>query len=64
MTDKVFSALSDEVKAAKFGLQVIVLDHADEQVWGTVEHKFVVEEWRNGKKLVPKEWIDESPRGF
>jgi hypothetical protein len=54
---KVFKVLSDEVKIAKGKLQVIVLDHAAEEVWGPVEYIHLVEHWRDGKKLVPVEWI-------
>ncbi len=54
---KVFMALADEVKTATSNLQVIVLDHAAEEVWGVVENVHPVEHWRDGKKLVPPEWI-------
>lgn len=57
---KVFSALSDEVEAAKGNLQVIVLDHAGVEVWGGVKKASLVEEWREGEKLVPLDWITES----
>jgi hypothetical protein len=36
---------------------VIVLDHADEEVWGSISGVELIEEWRNGKKLVPIEWV-------
>jgi hypothetical protein len=57
---KVFMSLADEVKTAKSNLQVIVLDHAAEEVWGTVENVHPVEHWREGKKLVPREWITDE----
>lgn len=38
------------------GLQVLVLDHATRDVWGDVD-VYQVEEWRDGKALVPKEWL-------
>ncbi|KAB2912599.1 MAG: DUF3732 domain-containing protein [Hyphomicrobiaceae bacterium] len=53
---KVFTVLSNEVNLAKGRLQVIVLDHAAEEVWGGVEKVHLVEHWRAGKKLVPLEW--------
>ena len=56
---KVFKALSDEVLAAKGRLQVIVLDHADNGVWGGLPHTHLVEEWRSGNKLVPMAWITQ-----
>lgn len=57
---KVFTALSDEVEAAVGSLQVIVLDHAGDAVWGSVKNTNLVEEWREGKKLVPLDWISAS----
>lgn len=57
---KVFSALSDEVEAAAGRLQVIVLDHADDAVWGGVKNASLVEEWREGRKLVPVDWLSGS----
>jgi len=52
---KVF-ALFDEVSDKTKGrLQIIVLDHADEEVWGELKNVHLVEEWR-GKGLVPDAW--------
>ena len=53
----VFRAVSDEVRASNGRLQVIVLDHADTDVWGGVDDVWLVENWRDGKKLVPEEWL-------
>ncbi len=53
---KVFELLGDEVAAAKGRLQVIVLDHADEDVWGSIEGVALTEGWR-GKALVPAAWL-------
>ena len=53
---KVFSLLGEEVRNAKGRLQVIVLDHADEDVWGNLPDVQLTEEWR-GQALVPFEWI-------
>jgi hypothetical protein len=38
-------------------LQVIVLDHAPENVWGNIPGVHLVEEWREGKALIPKDWL-------
>jgi len=52
---KVFETLAGATQASK-GLQILVLDHASEDVWRGVD-LHVVEEWRNGKALVPTEWL-------
>ena len=54
---KVFRAVSDEVRRADGRLQAIILDHAGSDVWGEVEGVAVVENWRDGGKLVPEEWL-------
>jgi hypothetical protein len=53
---KVFSLLGEEVRTAKGRLQVIVLDHADDDVWGGLPNVQLTEEWR-GRALVPLEWL-------
>lgn len=60
---KVFSLLSAEARIAKGRLQIIVLDHAGEDVWGGLDGVEVIEEWR-GRALVPSEWIPRpNPAG-
>jgi hypothetical protein len=54
---KVFSAVSRETQKARGNLQVILLDHADDKVWGDIENVILIEEWRDGMKLVPVEWL-------
>jgi len=54
---KVFDAYGRSVNAAGGALQVIVLDHAGEDVWGNVQGVHLVEEWRGGNALVPKIWL-------
>lgn len=54
---KVFKVLANEVALAKSRLQVIVLDHAAEDVWGDIDDINVVDHWRDGEKLVPQSWI-------
>ncbi|MHC8342821.1 DUF3732 domain-containing protein [Pseudomonas sp. RT6P73] len=49
---KVFVALAEAVNSADGRLQIIVLDHADDEVWGNIPGVVLTEEWR-GKKLVP-----------
>lgn len=55
---KIFQAVSNETVLADGKLQIILLDHADEQVWGDMPNTVLVENWREGDKLVPAEWIE------
>jgi hypothetical protein len=55
---KVFALLGEEVQAAGGRLQIIVLDHADEGVWGGLAGVDLTEEWR-GSALVPSGWLNE-----
>jgi hypothetical protein len=52
---KVFALLGSEVRTANGRLQIIVLDHAGEDVWGRLDGVTLTEEWR-GRGLVPEEW--------
>lgn len=54
---KAFRVMSDVVGHSDGKLQIIVLDHADSSVWGSIPNIVEVEEWRNGKTLVPAEWL-------
>jgi hypothetical protein len=54
---KVFQVLASAVGQADGRLQIIVLDHAAENVWGDISGITLVEEWREGRKLVPVEWL-------
>ena len=54
---KVFQLLGAEVAEGNSRLQIIVLDHADADVWGDIPNVQLTEEWRGGTKLVPQEWI-------
>ena len=54
---RVFEVLASVVNESHGRLQTIVLDHASDNVWGEVEGVHLVEEWREGNKLVPLAWI-------
>lgn len=54
---KAFEVMAKVVNSAKGRLQVIVLDHAARDVWGNIPNVVAIEEWRDGLKLVPTEWI-------
>lgn len=54
---KVFALLGKEALAAGGRLQIVVLDHAGEDVWGGLGGVELQEEWRDGHALVPLEWF-------
>lgn len=54
---KVFEVLGDATIAAAGALQVLILDHAGDEVWGGVDGVHLVEEWRLGSALVPRAWL-------
>lgn len=54
----VFETLGKEVVRQKGRLQVIVLDHAGEDVWGEIEGVTLAQEWREAEKLVPLAWYE------
>lgn len=53
---KVFALFDHIIMKTNGRLQIIVLDHANEEVWGGLENVHLVEEWR-GKGLVPDSWV-------
>lgn len=56
---KIFSTMSTAQKEMNNQMQIIVLEHADESVWGDVENIYEVCEWRGiNNKLIPEEWIE------
>jgi len=56
----VFALLGRVVAEAKAPLQVIVLDHADGEVWGDLPGVKLCDRWRDGEKLVPVAWLEED----
>ena len=54
---KAFAVMARVVEWAKGRFQIIVLDHAPKEVWGSIPNIVAFEEWRGGMKLVPAEWI-------
>lgn len=54
---KIFETVASVISTSKGELQVLILDHAPPEVWDGVEGINLVEEWRDGRKLVPLEWL-------
>ncbi len=56
---KIFTAFSKFINDTKNNIQIIVMEHADEEIWGDIENIHLVNRWRgNDEKLVPVEWIE------
>lgn len=57
---KIFETLSAFVKNAEFDTQIIVTEHADDDVWGNIPDSRIhlVDKWRNNVKLIPVEWLE------
>jgi hypothetical protein len=54
---KIFSTIANSIISTGGKWQAIVLDHADKSIYGNLEGVHEVVEWRDGKKLIPEEWI-------
>ena len=52
----IFSTLAAATIAAKGRMQYIVLDHADDAIYGDIEGVHEVENWWEGNKLIPEAW--------
>jgi len=51
-----FQTISNSIKNTDGGWQGIILDHADNSVYGNIEELHEVQVWRDGNKLIPEEW--------
>ena len=56
---KIFSALAQYVLETKGNMQIIVTEHADEDIWGGIPEIHIAGKWRGREKLVPLEWLGE-----
>lgn len=52
---RLYNFIQDRVAELNGGLQVIIVDHADDSAYGFAD--YVVEDWRDGEALVPATWI-------
>jgi phage shock protein A len=53
---RIFVALAAAQKKMGGKLQIIVTEHADDLTWGGIDGLFEVENWREGRHLIPTEW--------
>jgi hypothetical protein len=50
--------LQDSGRRNNNGVQIIVTEHADEDVWGGIESVHLVARWRGAdNKLIPSSWL-------
>lgn len=55
---KIFIAMSKFIQDTQNTVQIIVMEHADEDIWGDVVPAHLVARWRgSNEKLVPVEWL-------
>ena len=55
--NRIFRALSAASKRTKSRVQLIIIDHADEMTWAGIDNVHVVERWRGGNALIPRDWL-------
>lgn len=56
---KIFSAMAQFLQATDHKVQIIVTEHADQDIWGDIQDTYLVERWRGeNKKLIPAEWLN------
>ena len=57
-TRRIFRALARGIERAKFKYQIIVVEHADKSIWGSVNYMNQVAAWKDeGDGLIPREWF-------
>jgi hypothetical protein len=52
----ILNGMASAITQTENTLQIIVLDHASEDVWGGLPLVHLVEDWRDGRALIPAEW--------
>lgn len=62
-TKAIFKVCSDFLNNTSHQTQLIILEHASEEMWKGLDNVHLVESWRNEKNnkhpnaLIPEEWI-------
>lgn len=51
-----FQTIATSVLKSEGAWQSIILDHADESIYGNIDGVHEVDVWRNGNKLIPEKW--------
>lgn len=54
---KIFTCYDAFLKQTRMPIQIIVMEHADEDIWGDIESVHLVAKWRGEEKLIPQEWL-------
>lgn len=54
---KMFKVMGQAIEKTGQNLQVIVLDHAPSELIRNINNGHLVQEWRNGVKLIPADWL-------
>lgn len=54
----IFQTIANSILSESGNWQAVILDHADDAVYKDMPGVHEVEVWRNGQKLIPKEWIE------
>ena len=55
---KIFTAMDEFLQKNQNAVQIIVTEHADDDIWGEIPSAHLVARWRGtNEKLVPVEWI-------
>ena len=58
---RIISLLAERALSTEFPCQIILMEHAGEDIWGDLEGVEVVAHWqRDGEKLIPTEWAAEE----
>ncbi len=56
----IFAQLGLVANNSQGKLQIIVVDHANQDIWGKLKGVHRVDDWRGARKLVRREWLIES----
>lgn len=57
-TRRIFEMLNLGLKKSSYQYQIIVLEHADQSIWGDVDGTYEVANWKNKDEgLIPQSWL-------